>query len=190
MQLEVAQLVRQHRLDLVLVQARDERVEEHDALGLAEAGEVGVAVGAAARAIHHEQPAGLEAAFGEQLLDAALERAFLHGRELVEQRRDERRIDRPCMSTLNADPHQPHVEPPVVAHPPISQSTASTSGKPRAHGDRGVLGQIGEPHAAGHLVEAEACLDVEGAIVAERQVDEREVTTNNAIKRRALQQRR
>ena len=63
--LEVAELMRQHRLDLVAAQAFQQRVEEHDAFGLAEAGEVGVAVRAALRAVHHEQAAGGETAFAE-----------------------------------------------------------------------------------------------------------------------------
>ncbi len=152
MQLEVPELVRQHGLDLVLVEARDERVEEHDALGLAEAGEVGVAVAAAARAVHHEQAAGLEAALGQQLLDAALERAFLHGRELVEQRRDERGIDghdeqaerRPTPATRR----------PTNSRPSrcISQSTASTSGRPERQADRGMLGEIARATSRGVIL--------------------------------------
>ena len=57
LQLEVTELVREHRLDLVRREALEQRVEEHDALRAAEAGEVRVAVARAPRAVHHEQAA-------------------------------------------------------------------------------------------------------------------------------------
>ena len=71
LQAEVAELVREHRLDLVGREAREQRVEEDDALGAAEAGEERVAVARAARAVHHEQAAVREAAAREQRLDRA-----------------------------------------------------------------------------------------------------------------------
>ena len=60
-ELEVAELVRQHRLDLAGRQPGEQGVEEDDALGRAEAGEVGVGVRRAAAAVHHEQALGGEA---------------------------------------------------------------------------------------------------------------------------------
>ena len=70
LQLEVAELVREHRLDLLGREAFEQRVEEHDALGLAEAGEVRVAVAGALRAVHHVEARAAEAAAREQVLDA------------------------------------------------------------------------------------------------------------------------
>src|SRR6185369_4930494 len=91
--LEVAQFVREHRVDLARGQFGQERVVEHYALGGAKAGEIGVGVGAALAAVHHEQALGREAAAAHQLGDAGLERFVLKRLELVEQRRDEHRID-------------------------------------------------------------------------------------------------
>ena len=54
-QLEVAELVREHRLDLVGLQRCEQRIEEDDAPRGAEAGEEGIAVARPRRAVHHEQ---------------------------------------------------------------------------------------------------------------------------------------
>jgi hypothetical protein len=70
--LEVAQLVRQHGVDLAGRQLGQQRVEEHHALGRAEAGEVGIGVRAALAAVHHEQALGREAAALHQRRDARL----------------------------------------------------------------------------------------------------------------------
>ncbi len=48
MQPEMAQLVGEHGLDFLEIDALEERIEEHDALVAADAGEVGVAVRRAA----------------------------------------------------------------------------------------------------------------------------------------------
>ena len=88
LQLEVAELVREHGLDLVRRQALEQRVEEHDALRAAESGEERVAVARAARAVHHEQAAVGETAAREQRLDRVARRACGQRRELVEERRD------------------------------------------------------------------------------------------------------
>jgi hypothetical protein len=68
--LEVAQLMCQHRLDLVARQALQQRIEEDNALGRAEAGEIRIAVGAALAAVHHEQALAGKAAALHQGLDA------------------------------------------------------------------------------------------------------------------------
>ena len=75
---------------------------------LAKPGEVSVAVAAATRAVHDEKAAGAKPAFREQALDTLFERAVLHGRELVEQRRDKRWID--CHhENAESDPYEPDV---------------------------------------------------------------------------------
>jgi len=51
LQLVVADLMREHRDDFILRVVGDEGVKQRDALGLAEAGEEGVGLGAAAGAI-------------------------------------------------------------------------------------------------------------------------------------------
>jgi hypothetical protein len=71
--LEVAQLVRQHRLDLAGVQLGQQGVVEHHALGRAQAGEVGIGVGRAPAAVHHEQALGGKAAALHQRLHAGLQ---------------------------------------------------------------------------------------------------------------------
>ena len=91
--MEVAEFVGEHRLDLVGVELVEQGVEEHDALGGAQPGEVRVAVRRAARAVHHEQALGAEAAAREQGLDARLQRSIGERGEFVEQRRDEGRPD-------------------------------------------------------------------------------------------------
>ena len=96
-------------------EAREQRVEEHDALGRAEAGEVGVAVARAPGAVHHVQAAGAEAAAREQRLDARRERSVGERAELVEQRRDEGRVDEQHQQ-VEARPGEPDPEPPQLAH--------------------------------------------------------------------------
>ena len=51
----MAQLVGEDGFDFLRGEAREQRIEEHDALGRSEAGEIGVAVRRAPRAIDHEQ---------------------------------------------------------------------------------------------------------------------------------------
>src|SRR5882762_6899670 len=67
---EMSQLVSEHRLDLRGGEARDQRVEEHDALGGPESGEVSVAVAGALRAVHDEKAPRAKPALREQRLDA------------------------------------------------------------------------------------------------------------------------
>jgi len=75
----MAELVRQHRLDLRVGETLEQRVEEHDALVPADAGEVGVAVARAPRVVHDEYPLGGEAAARQQRFDASPERLVSSG---------------------------------------------------------------------------------------------------------------
>src|SRR2546421_1074091 len=87
----MAELVRQHRLDFRVSETLEQRIEEHDALVAADAGEIGVAVARAARVVHDEYPPGREAAACEQRFDALAQRLILERREAVEERGEEYR---------------------------------------------------------------------------------------------------
>jgi hypothetical protein len=67
---EVTEFMRQHGFDFIRRQTVEQGVEKDNALVVAEAGEVGVAVAGTLRAIHHEQPARAETATGKQGFDA------------------------------------------------------------------------------------------------------------------------
>ena len=93
------------------------------------------------------------------------------GDKLVEKRRDQRWADRlheQLKTTHTIHTYSHHISP----MPAISHSTANSSGRPSA-ADRGLLCQIAEVHRQRHLVEAEAALDAESAVQAERQLDHR-----------------
>mgnify|MGYP003693772595 CR=1 FL=1 len=144
LQLEVAELVREHRLHLVRRQAFEQRVEEHDALRASESGEERVAVARAAGSVHHEQAAIGEIAAGEQRLDRVTRRAFGQWRELVEERRDHGRVERQ-QQKLEGDPRGPGPEPPQRsrgAHQPHHE-------RRQRQAERGADGhplrEIGEP---------------------------------------------
>src|SRR5438046_6028146 len=80
----MSQFMGEHRFDLGRGEARYQRVEENDALGRAEAGEIGVAMTRALRAVHHEQVPGAESTSGEQALDAAAQARILERRKCIE----------------------------------------------------------------------------------------------------------
>ena len=79
----MAQLMGQHRLDLAAVEALQQGVEEHHPLGRAEAGEIGIAMGRAAAAIHHEQSLRGKAAALHQAFDARLQASSGKGVNLL-----------------------------------------------------------------------------------------------------------
>src|SRR5258706_15564065 len=107
---EMAELGREGRLDLGGREPLDERVEEDNALVGAESGEVRVAVARAPRAVHDEEPLGVEAAALDEGLDATAQVAFLERREAVEERGGPARKpqDEP---EGEADPREPRVQP-------------------------------------------------------------------------------
>src|SRR6266851_5754320 len=111
---EMAELVREHRLDLGRREPLHERVEEDDALVGAEAGEIRVAVSRAARAVHDEEPLGVEAAAFQQRLDPPPELSLLERRETVEERSDPAR-EHHHQHERERDPHDPGIEPPQRA---------------------------------------------------------------------------
>src|SRR5271156_3762963 len=101
----MSEFMGQHRLDFARVNARQERIEEYDALIASDTGEVRVAVGRAARTIHDENAAlrGEAAAF-EKRLDTFSKRSVAQRGKSIEQWRDEPR-GRPAECEHRADPH-------------------------------------------------------------------------------------
>ena len=89
--LEVADFVRQHRLQLRLGQLLDQRVEQHDLAEAAEAGEERVRVPGAFAAVHDLDAPGAEAGALGQLQQPLAQAAFGQRREFVEQRQDQHR---------------------------------------------------------------------------------------------------
>ena len=73
--------------------ASSEGVEEHDPLLAEDAGEVGVAVGGAARGVHHEDAARPEARAAGEVEDRLAQLAVRQRREAVEERREHGRVD-------------------------------------------------------------------------------------------------
>ena len=63
---EMSQFVRENGKDLFARMLLQQCVEEDDALGLAETGEISIAMGSALDASHDEKAFEFEAAFGEQ----------------------------------------------------------------------------------------------------------------------------
>ena len=165
----VAQLVGQHRLDLGRLQLGQQGVEEDDPLAGAEAGEVGVAVGRALRAVHHEEARQAEAAAGQQGLDAGLQGAVGQGLELVEQRRDEGGVDQHHQQ-VEAQPEGPHVGPPQPAHRLHQPQHEGDQRQPDDGRQHHALHRIGHEQARREAVEAEARLQPEAAVEAERQL--------------------
>ncbi len=182
----MSEFMRQHGLDFFRRQLFQQGVEEHDALGAAEAGEIGVAVRRALGAVHHEEARGGEAAAREQGFDAGFQRSVFERREFVEQRRDHRRVEEQHQQ-VGAEPEQPDVQPPLLAHD-VHQPQHGEQQRPAdQHGERGALGQVGEPQRPGQLVEAEAGLDAEGAVEAGRQADDEAEQADAGEQHQALQ---
>ena len=126
---EVAELVREHRLDLGRLEALEQGVEEHDALGLAEAAEVGVAVARALRSVHHVQARDCEAAAREQRARCA--RRSSPSASGV-KRLKSGAIQRGKTTTsarVNTIQHQPGVEPPERPQASSSQRTPGAAAR-------------------------------------------------------------
>ena len=66
---EMSQFVSQYSFQFFIVQGVDQCVEKHDALVVAQAGEVGVAVARAFGAVHDEDAVAAKAATGKQTLN-------------------------------------------------------------------------------------------------------------------------
>src|SRR5438045_7882385 len=132
---EMAELVRQHRLDFRVSETLEQRIEEHDALVAADAGEIGVAVARAARVVHDEYPPGSEAAAREQRFDALPQRLVLERREAVEERCDEYRPG-PGHEEHDGEPQAPRPYPPAAAGPLHEQQRRNQQRTAEPHGGR------------------------------------------------------
>ena len=111
-------------------------------LARAEAGEVGVAVARALRAVHHEEALGAEAASLHQGLDAPAQLAFLERGEAVEERARSsagRWRRGASVNATHATQAQTHHQAPVAS---MNQQTASTSGVPSATASAQALGDV------------------------------------------------
>ncbi len=144
---EMAELVREHRLDLLRCEPVQQRVEEHDALRAAEAGEIRVAVARAPGAVHDEQPGRREAAAREQPLDALARVARRQRRERLKSGAMTVGYSTSTRSwnAIHATQAHSHHSAPALR---ISHSTSSASGKPEDGADGNALREVGEPDGA------------------------------------------
>ena len=167
---EVAEFMRQHGLDFAGRKFVQQSVEEHHPLGRAEAGEVGIGMGRAFAAVHHEQAFGLKAAARHQTLHARLQGLVGERLELVEQGRDDGRVEHQHKQ-VEDHPRAPGPEPPQGAggaHQPQHQRGNRQADQ---RTDQRALEHVGEVQLPRHPVEAEALFDAEGAVQLERQIE-------------------
>ena len=170
-ELEVAELVRQHRFHFLGCETGQQGVEEDDPARRAEAGEVGVSVRRAAAAVHHEQALGGEAGARHQGADAGFERRVGERLETIEERRDQGRHEHQ-RDQVECRPRGPGPEPPerpARGHDPEHECDQRQADDDR---EQQALDRIGEPEPPGHPVEAEPRLDAEGGVEIERQVEQ------------------
>ena len=125
----------------------------------------------ALRPVHHEQSFGREVAAGEQSFHPFADSGIGQRLELVEEWRDQRRIERQHQQ-LERYPRRPRVKPPQgtgAGHEPEHQREQRNA---QHSGDQGAFRKIEQPQAQRHPVEAEALLDDERAIPRQRQRNE------------------
>ncbi len=164
----VAQLVGHHREGLVGLTGLDQRVVEHDAAAVAQAGEVGVEGGGAAAGVHHQHVADVEASFGGELAHLLAQGLVVQGPEAVEQRRDEPGAD-PEHDRREGQERGCGGQGPVVwqdleqGHDGVAERGDEDPAQEQA------LEQVGQPEGAGGGGEASLALDHELAVSRERQ---------------------
>jgi hypothetical protein len=123
-------------------------------------------------AVHHEKALGGKAAALHQGTHALGQGLVGERLELVEQRRDDRRVEHQ-QHEVEGHPCQPGPQPPQAArgaHDPQDQRR-QRQGDGDAH-ERS-LGQVGQPQAERHAVEAESLFDAERLVPTEWQLDDR-----------------
>ena len=168
---KVAEFVCEHGLDFIGVEFVEQGVEEDDALGRTKAGEVGIAVGRAARAIHHEQTLGLEAAACQQAFDPRFQGFIGKRGEAVEERCDEGWPDQ-HHEQVEGKPESPHPQPPQAAHGRGQPQQHAQQRQTDDDGQGGLACGVGGEQGRGHAIEAEALLDDKGAYEHEGQVEQ------------------
>ena len=161
--LVVAHLVGQHRKKLRAVQLLQQRVEQDDALGLSESGEVGVGMAGPLGPVHGVDAAGPEPHPLRQLRDGVLERVVRHRREPVEQRRDQGRVDDQHQA-LEREHEAEDIHPPPRAGGLHEPQHAVEERRPDHHGQDRPLEPVHEEGPRVRLVEAEAFLEHEGRV--------------------------
>jgi hypothetical protein len=167
--LPMPELVCQHSLDLLLCALLQQRVED-DNLLLAnprKSSEVGVAVGAALAAVDDLQLRQRKLELRSQRLDTVLERSRLQWLELVEQRRNQDRVD-----GHGRDLHHEHEHPQVVEEvlPRLVDDGEEGAANWNAESKREslALDHVREPELDRHLVEAKLLLEDEAVVVLKR----------------------
>ncbi len=167
----MAELMRENRKDFFLALFLQKRIEEDDTLGLAETGEISIAMRRSFRRIHDEEAFGFESAFGEKRFDMLLESRIRHGREFVEQWRDEGRID---------DEHRQHhhheagpaEEPPKMGHRMLESEEAIEQRNGQDELKRDALDLVAKKHPRRRSVEAELGLEPKGADDREGKIED------------------
>ncbi len=106
--LEVAQFMRQHGFHFFGLELVQQGIKKHDALLATQAGEVRIAMGGAARAIHHIQAIGLKAATLRQGIDAFTQAGIFQWFEGIENGGDNARVQ-PQHQQIENQPQTPAV---------------------------------------------------------------------------------
>ena len=160
----------QHPHDAVFGLGGQQRVEQGDAAGAAEAGEEGVRLGAAARAVHDGDVAHGKLQLVRQGHDRAAQRSVFERGELQEQRGDEARRqpghEEPASAGKDPGPERRigHVLEQPQDHRQQRQAQHRTEREP--------LDPVGKEGAQGGLVEAEFRFHLERAPQRERQAQQ------------------
>jgi hypothetical protein len=167
-ELEVAQLVGEHGLDLPWCHGLAKRVEEHDPLATTQAREVRVGVRRPARTVHHENTLAGEAGPLQQVPDALQERVVVQRCELEEEGGDEDGVG-PGEEQRDADPRGPEQEPPERAAAPDEPKRAVHERAAEQDREQRLLQEVAREERGRGAIEAEALLDDEGAVDGEGQ---------------------
>ncbi len=112
------------------------------------------------------EPAALQQGFG-----ALLQRLVAERRELVEQRRDQRRPG-PGDQHRERHPHDPRVQPPQRAGPLHQEQDHEHQRSAEQQAQQQALEQVADEQAERRAIEAEARLDAERAPDRQRQADD------------------
>ena len=166
------QLVGQHRVHLVGVQARKQCVIKHHALGRAKAGEIGVGVCTALAAVHHVKALRPKTTALHQRLHPRRKCGVFEWLKFVEPGRNPGRVDQHGQH-VKAHPHAPGPKPPRrarCAHEPQHQQQERRANEQTQHHR---LGQVLQPQHRRGLVKAKGFFNYKGAIQAKGNVDHR-----------------
>ena len=167
--LEVTKLVRQHGIYFTRVELLEQGVVKHHAFGRAKTGEIGIGMRRALAAVHDKKALGRKAATLHQRRHAGLERFIVEWFEFVEQGRNDSRVEHQHQQ-VETHPAAPGPQPPPAsgaAHQPQNQCNHGQANDGAHHQ---TLGHVGQPQLEGHLVEAKALFNAEGAVQRKRQV--------------------